>query len=294
MKVLVSFSGGKDSQASLIYAIKLYGLKNVSALFCDTGHEYEMTYLHINEVCASMGVELITIRSKKYAGFYDLAKQKKRFPSTKARFCTEELKVKPMIDFVLSLKTDVLIVQGIRKDESLSRSKMENECSFFKFYLQPYSKYQDERPRYHTYRKKEVLAHIEQYAAEVIRPVFDWTGQQVIDYIMANDQKPNPLYYMGMKRVGCRPCIMCTKPELKTIIEVFPEVIDQIQEKEIEIGRSFFPPNAIPTHAMANRTFPTIGDVVKYVKGKNETMGVFKEEEPEGGMSCMSYYSLCE
>ena len=47
----------------------------------------------------------------------DLAKRK-RFPSTTARFCTEELKIYPMVDFILTLEDHVIVVDGIRADES--------------------------------------------------------------------------------------------------------------------------------------------------------------------------------
>ena len=96
MKILVSFSGGKDSQACLIQAFKQYGGGNLIAVFCDTGWEHPDTYKHVNDVCLQMGVRLITLKSK--YDFVSLAVHKKRFPSTNARFCTSELKMKPMID----------------------------------------------------------------------------------------------------------------------------------------------------------------------------------------------------
>ena len=43
MKIIVSFSGGKDSQACLIQACKEFGADNVTAVFCDTGWEHELT-----------------------------------------------------------------------------------------------------------------------------------------------------------------------------------------------------------------------------------------------------------
>lgn len=112
MKILVSFSGGKDSQACLIQAFKQYGGGNLTAVFCDTGWEHPDTYKHVNDVCLQMGVRLITLKSK--YDFVSLAAHKKRFPSTNARFCTSELKMKPMIDYVLSLKESCIIIQGIR------------------------------------------------------------------------------------------------------------------------------------------------------------------------------------
>lgn len=116
MKILVSFSGGKDSQACLIQAFKQYGGGNLTAVFCDTGWEHPDTYKHVNDVCLQMGVRLITLKSK--YDFVSLAAHKKRFPSTNARFCTSELKMKPMIDYVLSLKESCIIIQGIRAGES--------------------------------------------------------------------------------------------------------------------------------------------------------------------------------
>ena len=68
VKVIVGWSGGKDSQASLNWAVKKYGVKNVVAVFCDTGWENPITYLHVVDVCEQLGVELVIVRSKKYTG----------------------------------------------------------------------------------------------------------------------------------------------------------------------------------------------------------------------------------
>lgn len=103
---------------------------NLTAVFCDTGWEHPDTYKHVNDVCLQMGVRLITLKSK--YDFVSLAAHKKRFPSTNARFCTSELKMKPMIDYVLSLKESCIIIQGIRAGESTARAAMEEECMYFK------------------------------------------------------------------------------------------------------------------------------------------------------------------
>lgn len=102
---------------------------NLTAVFCDTGWEHPDTYKHVNDVCLQMGVRLITLKSK--YDFVSLAAHKKRFPSTNARFCTSELKMKPMIDYVLSLKESCIIIQGIRAGESTARAAMEEECMYY-------------------------------------------------------------------------------------------------------------------------------------------------------------------
>ena len=185
MKILVSFSGGKDSQACLIQAFKQYGGGNLTAVFCDTGWEHPDTYKHVNDVCLQMGVRLITLKSK--YDFVSLAVHKKRFPSTNARFCTSELKMKPMIDYVLSLKESCIIIQGIRAGESTARAAMEEECMYFKSYFQP-----NKKGRTENYRSKDVKEWCSQFDASVLRPIFKWSAQQVIDCILDAGQKPNP------------------------------------------------------------------------------------------------------
>lgn len=298
IKILVAFSGGKDSLASLIWAVNKYGTQSVEAVFCDTGWEHELTYQHINEVTQKIGVKLVTVRSKKYDGFVDLAKQKKRFPSTKARFCTEQLKSIPMIDYVLSQECHLIIVQGIRADESASRSKMQEHCSYFRYYIESYGADKKGRQMFQTYRKKDVLVWREKYADDIVRPVFTWTGQQVMAYILENGLKPNPLYYQGFSRVGCFPCIMCRHAEIKTIAEKQPEYLDRLKAAEAEVGRTFFPPGYIPDHAAkqrdenTGRKLASVEDVVKYVSDDPNQQQLFKEPESDGRF--MSLYHICE
>jgi len=285
MKILVAYSGGKDSQASLIWAVKEFGNK-VEAVFCDTGWENPITYTHIIETCKVLEVKLHIIKSKKYDGMEDLARKKGRFPSTINRFCTEALKSKPMIDFILDeVNDDCLIIQGIRADESASRSRMQKQCTFFKYYFEPYN----DKGKTHSYRKKDIIKFREKYVDDILRPVFDWSADLVIDYIIENGQKPNQLYYEGFKRVGCFPCIMSGLTELQSMLKMYPERFDEIANIEKEIGSTYYAPDKIPNHAKSGE-FTTMEDLKKYLQNKNATLDMFEEE----GESCMSFYSLCE
>ena len=129
MKTIVTFSGGKDSLAALLW-IRNNFTKNFTTVFCDTGWENPITYQYINEIADKLGLDLVILKSKKYDDLIDLAKQKKRFPSSQRRFCTSELKSIPMIDYLLDvLKDNFVIIQGIRGLESESRSKMAAQCN---------------------------------------------------------------------------------------------------------------------------------------------------------------------
>jgi len=329
-KVLVAWSGGKDSQASLIWACKKYGAKNVDAIFCDTGWENPITYLHVVDICEQMGVPLTILRSSKYDGFEDLANKKKRFPSTKARFCTEELKTKPMIDHILSLRDHLIIVQGIRADESNARALMAKQCRYFKYYFTPYtdniSKVKTlekamrknktdkqvkkleklkERLRngkldekYHTYRKKEVFEWCSRFSDDVHRPYFDKQASEVMNDIFAAGQKPNKLYYMGRARVGCDPCIMCRHSEVKAMVKFTPESVERLRNAEKRLGRAFFPPKYIPNRYCTGRdrngkVFPVVDDVINYLTGGEYAPELFAEHEKEEHR-CMSFYGICE
>ena len=329
MKVIVSFSGGKDSLAALLWVIENITQK-FETVFCDTGWESPVTYNYIQDISRQLNLDLKMLKSKKYDGMIDLASKKGRFPSTKARFCTEELKTKPMIDYILDeVKEDCLIIQGIRSGESHARALMNKQCRYFKYYFEPYQTnemiierlsglsklslaqkrnlkkaqdrlkmgYNDEK--YHSYRKREVIEFCRNYMDDILRPVFDWTGKEVIEYSILRGIAINPLYKMGFSRVGCFPCIMCNHAEIKSLIRYFPERLLEIEDYEKELGSTFFKPDYIPEKFRTGKVINKKGEVVKfsrtvdvkkYITSKNATLDLFYQEP----LSCMSFYGLCE
>ncbi len=351
MKHIVPLSGGKDSLATTLYMME-QGIE-FDSFFCDTKWEIDVTYGHINEVVEKLGLNLITRTSKKYDGLLGLSKDKKRFPSTKAKFCTVELKVNVMIDYILDeVKDNVTMYQGIRWQESRNRSGLDKQDDYFKHYFEPYGftkgKYHEQlkkakekakrmgvlegatqsfmfgenrivlatiegkdlysiaeverineatkKPKYHNYRKKDVISFLDKYDAILKRPIISWYHEKVFEFIKENGLHWNPLYDLGFTRVGCLPCIMCTKNEVLLIMENFPERIDLIREKEKEFGSTFFPPNYIPTSFCTKKVVskkgiesyvPTIDDVISYVQSKNSTPPLFAP-------SCKNPYVPCE
>ena len=247
MKIIVTFSGGKDSLAALLW-VREHITKNFTTVFCDTGWEHPLTYEYINRIADRLNLDLVTLKSPKYDGMVGLAKQKKRWPSTRARFCTQELK--------------------------------------------PYGYDKAGKPKMHTYRGHDVRVFRKQYADDLLRPVFDWSAQQVIDYILSAGLEPNPLYTMGYKRVGCWPCVMASQRDILNISRQSPDRIEQIATLEHDLKSSFFGPDKIPAHAITSgEKYPTINDVVQYVKWQNATGSLFDDDT---ATSCMSFYGLCE
>lgn len=142
--------------------------------------------------------------------FLDLCLWKNRFPSTKARFCSEELKKNPILDQVIypALESfdDVISWQGVRADESESRARLkENEY---------------------------VMTSATGGELWNYRPILNWSAQDCFDMHKKHGIKHNPLYEQGMGRVGCMPCIHARKAELLEIAKRFPDEIARIAEWE--------------------------------------------------------------
>jgi 3'-phosphoadenosine 5'-phosphosulfate sulfotransferase (PAPS reductase)/FAD synthetase len=264
---IVQFSGGKDSTALVLWAIEQWGADGFLPMFCDTGWEHPITMAYVAHINASvLGGRLLTLKSEKYAGMVSLVTLKKRVPSAKARFCTDELKTTPSVDYVRGLHDEATVYQGVRADESQKRA--------------------DDGPRFFSDR----------YDCWIERPLYAWTAADVFAMHERHGVEPNPLYKLGAGRVGCFPCVQVNHAELKRMTETLPEIWDRMAELEAAAaGRTFFPPNYIPDRFCSRRDpktgvrIPTLADVRAYVTQPNQPD--FWDDEVR---TCTSIYNQCE
>ncbi|MFG0521900.1 phosphoadenosine phosphosulfate reductase family protein [Enterobacter sp. yb_8] len=164
--------------------------------------------------------------------FLDLAMWKGRFPSTKAKFCTFELKHEPVktqvVEPALNDFDEVVMWQGVRAQESPARAA-----------LSEWEEDADNTPGLHVYR-----------------PILQWQHEEVFAIAKRHGIKPNPLYLQGCGRVGCMPCVNVRKSELAEIFARWPEEIARVSEWErlvAECSRRgnavFFPSTQDPKRA---------------------------------------------
>ena len=312
---IISVSGGKDSTALLLLAIERQA-DNMQAVFADTGNEHELTYDYVRYLEQATGVPIRWVKAdfkrqiegkatyvrEKWADkgvpaanieralaalkptgnpFLDLCIWKGRFPSSKAAFCSEELKRNPIINQVqgplLAAGDDVVSWQGVRRDESLRR----------RFLI--------ERELKQTHKNGAELWNY--------RPILDWTADDAFAMHRKHGIKHNPLYEMGMGRVGCMPCINCRKDELLEISKQFPEAIDRIREWEAAVaqaskrgGSTFFAAanqgdNITTDQAVAIANIDAVVAWSQTSRGGKQFDFIRIDND---GPACSSIYGLCE
>lgn len=269
---IVSVSGGKDSTALYCWAIEQWGKEGFLAVFSDTGHEHPVTYNYIRNlpemangpdikwVKADFSERLIK-KGKEVSGnaFLDMCLWKGRVPSSKAQFCTEHLKLRPIQVWLEQIRGDaeVLMYTGIRAGESERRSKM------------PETEYMD------------------LYDCETVRPLLMWSEDQVFEYLKSKGVPPNPLYASGFSRVGCFPCIHARKSELARLPDWAWEKLEAWESK---IGRSWFSAGTVP-----GVFIPSIQDARDWSKTKRggREFDLFAPDAVDIP-SCMSTWGTCE
>ncbi|MFN4037338.1 phosphoadenosine phosphosulfate reductase family protein [Comamonas aquatica] len=249
---VISVSGGKDSTALLINALKRRPPGSVVPIFCDTGNEHQAVYDYLGYLEQALDVRITRLRADftdrfavrrmwiardqrtrrdkkgrkvrwsnkakrralaalKPSGnpFLDMCMLKGRFPSRKAQFCTEQLKRDMAVEFQLGLLDQghrVISWQGVRRDESEARR-----------YAKAFERI---GPRMWAFR-----------------PLVEWTALDVFGYCAEAGIQPNPLYLQGASRVGCMPCINCSKDELRQIDMRWPEHLARISDWEYIVGQ---------------------------------------------------------
>lgn len=202
--VVASVSGGKDSAALSLWLTE-QGIEH-RRVFADTGWEHPATYEYLRGPLAAKLGPIDEVKSS-VGGMAEWVRKKGMFPSRLRRFCTQELKVKPLIAYLRQVQDqvgDVINAVGIRAAESKARSKL------------PEREWQAD------------------YDCEVWRPLIGWSELDVIDIHRRHGLAPNPLYLQGAARVGCWPCIFARKAEVKLVADLTPERIEQIRQLEAE------------------------------------------------------------
>lgn len=296
-ELVICVSGGKDSSALALWLRYEAGLPNkLHLLFNDTGHEHPFTLAHVQALADHCGLPLNVARCEKT--FIELCESKKMFPSRLARFCTEELKIIPSSRWLDEAYGDgridnPVLVMGVRADESPGRAKM---------------------PEWDS-NDKGMKGRRKVFDCPVWRPILRWGVDQVFETHRRHGLEPNPLYKMGVARVGCFPCVFSGKADLRASFLADPELLDRLISYEERVTRAAsnggsrsclatfkhyrdIPP-AFWDGEADDRKDPskkhpraTIRAFHRWAMGDPDQGQLF--DEPGEGSACWSHYGLCE
>lgn len=188
IKAIVPISGGKDSQMCLELAIAEYGRHAVMGLFCDTGFEHDATYDHVEWMRGYYQVRIVRIAASNVPA---KVLKYKRFPTDQARFCTDELKLRPTRDFLRDWGKPVEVWYGMRLQESPARAKR---------YA---GKIDTELYAPHEFMPKKYPKYLAKMGIMFRLPILELSDVDVFAHLFPRFN----VLYQWFDRVGCFPCL---------------------------------------------------------------------------------------
>ena len=179
--IIVSFSGGKDSTVTADLAIKALSNPSLVHIFGDTTLEFPSTVEYAMRYRKNHPQAIFQIARNDEQVFYDVSEDIGP-PARMMRWCCSMFKTGPIARIINSLyrNQQVLTFYGIRKSESVSRSKynrIEDNAEFVKIQQQT-----------------------------VASPIFFWKDIDIWLYILSENIDFNDAYRFGYDRVGCWCC----------------------------------------------------------------------------------------
>lgn len=204
-KIVVSFSGGKDSIVTLDLTLKV---KEAPVVFINTQLEYPETVEHTRNVAEKWNLEYHepVPRTNFYEALDILGP-----PSRSYRWCCKTQKLAPLGLFLKDYGFPMRIV-GMRMWEALARMHMK------------------------TLSVNTWVPH-----STVLHPILQWTGLDVWAYIWLHKLPINPLYEEGLIRVGCFMCPFASQRRYEITRRLHPDLYEtffkKLKNSEIKTGR---------------------------------------------------------
>lgn len=179
--IVVSFSGGKDSTVVADLAVRALSNPSLVHIFGDTTLEFPLTMEYVKRFRMENPKAIFKVAKNKEQDFYKVCEDIGP-PARRLRWCCYMFKTGPITRVLNSLyrNRDILTFYGIRKCESVSRSK--------------YNRIED---------GAEAVKIQKQTVAS---PIFFWKDIDIWLYLFGEKLDFNDAYRLGYDRVGCWCC----------------------------------------------------------------------------------------
>lgn len=179
-QLLISFSGGKDSTVVADLVKRALSNPCLAHIYGDTTLEFPLSYEYVARYKKDNPRTIIKVAKNKEQNFYDVCEDIGP-PARMMRWCCTMFKTGPITRAINSLFRDkkILTFYGIRKSESISRSK---------------------------YDRVADGADVKIQKQKVASPIFYWSDLDIWLYLFSNEVDFNDAYRLGYDRVGCWCC----------------------------------------------------------------------------------------
>jgi len=223
--VIISTSGGKDSQAmlSMVHrlAVEQGCTDRLRAVHADLGRaEWPGVTDLVERQCAMLGIPLEIVR-RPQGDLVDQIRARGMFPSSAARYCTSDQKRGQIQKVYTRLSRAsggqalrILECVGIRSQESSKRAKLP----------------EIERKARASSKTREVISWL---------PLKAWTVEDVWAEIERSGLPHHPAYDAGMPRLSCAFCIMANRGAVTLSASLNPDLLAEYVALEKEIEHDF-------------------------------------------------------
>ncbi|KUO71715.1 MAG: phosphoadenosine phosphosulfate reductase [Clostridia bacterium BRH_c25] len=190
--IVISFSGGKDSTVTADLTVRALSNPNLVHIFGDTTLEFPLTIEYAKRFRENNPKAIFKTAKNKEQDFYEVCEDIGP-PARMLRWCCSMFKTGPITRVLSSLyrDRDILTFYGIRKNESVSRSKYNRVEAAIKI----------DKDGIKTVNDKIKIQN-----QTVASPIFLWKDIDIWLYILGEGIDFNDAYRLGYDRVGCWCC----------------------------------------------------------------------------------------
>ena len=243
--LIVTYSGGKDSEVMLDIALDCLEPDEMEVLNAHTTVDAPETVRHIEKVFRELNeVGIKTGYHNRYPvekTMWELIVEKKIPISRFYRYCCSVLKEASTPNRICAV--------GVREDESVKRKGREiftkKGGGWQGWKLNHAREVFDEAEEYDEVYDCVMVTLAKKNEDLICNPIYKFTEQDIWRYIHDNELEVNPLYRMGYRRVGCIGCPLGGRKQMQKEFSHYPKykqayimAFDRMLKARIASGKS--------------------------------------------------------
>lgn len=226
---IIAYSGGKDSTATLLWALDNLPREQIRIIHNPAGLADQPEVAdYITYIEGELGVTIERVQAgdrplpsgakerETWAAaptLFEMIRQRGMWPGARYRYCTKYLKQWPTALYAQEFENPV-IISGQRADESKARMGLP------------------------MLSEKGNQSLPKKYHYPIYRPILNWSEKDVWQFLRSRHILPSPVYNY-QSRCGCWCCPMCHPREVLNFCHLHPDIAQVAADLEQEIDHTW-------------------------------------------------------